>query len=163
MNEITGWAYIICIAAIVCVLFELISPNGSMEKTLRFVLGVFMLAAIIIPLGTGVFNTKIDLLKIEPFENNTKEFSQQAQMQLEELGKVSVSELVHGILEKNNIVSEKVEINMDTSEDNSIDIVLVTVYIDQKHKDDKIFIKDTLEKELGLDVQVLTERSENNG
>lgn len=156
MDNISQWATVICIAAVVCVLFELLSPKGSMEKMLRFVLGLFMLCAIILPITQGAFTFHFDFSPQESFEQKS-DFEQQTEEQIKELGKESVSTLTQQCMNKMNVEAKKIEISMDTKQDNSISIVMVTVTIDPKDKDQKIKIRDTLKKELGLEVQVITE------
>lgn len=156
MENMSRWATVICIAAVVCVLFELLSPKGSLEKVMRFVLGLFMLCAIIIPLTQGAFNIHFNFSPQESFEEKSN-FEKRTEEQIMELGKDSVSSLTSDCLNKMNVEAKKIEISMDTEQDNSISIVMVTVTIDQKDKDQKIKIRDTLKKELGLNVQVITE------
>lgn len=159
MDGVAQWASVICIAAVVCTLFELLSPNGKLEKIMRFVLGLFVICAIIIPLGQAVLNINLDLSGIEQFEADDSSFSEKVNEQTENIGKESVIQLTKQVLNKIGVTPKKVEISMDTKEDNSISIVLVTVYVDREYKEDKIKIKNTLEEELGLDVSVVTEVS----
>lgn len=47
MNGIKEWSAILCLAALASCMLEMIIPSGRMEKIMRFVLGGFLLCAMI--------------------------------------------------------------------------------------------------------------------
>ena len=51
MTTISSWAVVICIAAVICGVLELLAPSSRMNGILRFVFGGFMLCAVIFPLS----------------------------------------------------------------------------------------------------------------
>ena len=51
MTAISSWAVVICIAAVICGVLELLAPSSRMNGILRFVFGGFMLCAVIVPLS----------------------------------------------------------------------------------------------------------------
>ncbi|HHZ05690.1 MAG TPA: hypothetical protein GX401_02705 [Clostridiales bacterium] len=158
MDNVAQWATVICIAAVVCMLFELLSPNGNMEKIMRFVLGLFMLCAIVIPLTQMVFNINIDLSQIDSNSINQSEVIDKVNSQSVDIGKETVISLVKQCLAEQNAEAKKIEVSMDKKEDNSISIVLVTVYLDDIYKEDIVNIKTKLQDKLGIDVKIVTQR-----
>lgn len=161
METITQWAILICLAAVACVLLELFSPKGVMEKNMRFVLGLFMLCAVVFPLRNGLqVDLQLPSISTRVFDLDERGFEEKTNEQIIALGEMQIQELAKACLEKMNIQYKKIDVNMDTGQDNSISIVLVTVTIDIKDKDKKAMIKQTLENELGADVKVYTEGSE---
>lgn len=158
MDNVAQWATVICIAAVMCMLFELLSPNGNMEKIMRFVLGLFMLCAIVIPLTQMVFNINIDLSQIDSNSINQSEVIDKVNSQSVDIGKETVISLVKQCLAEQNAEAKKIEVSMDKKEDNSISIVLVTVYLDDIYKEDIVNIKTKLQDKLGIDVKIVTQR-----
>lgn len=158
VDNVAQWATVICIAAVVCMLFELLSPNGNMEKIMRFVLGLFMLCAIVIPLTQMVFNINIDLSQIDSNSINQSEVIDKVNSQSVDIGKETVISLVKQCLAEQNAEAKKIEVSMDKKEDNSISIVLVTVYLDDIYKEDIVNIKTKLQDKLGIDVKIVTQR-----
>lgn len=159
MESISAWAAVICVCAAVCTIVSLISPSGNLGKIMGFVLGLFMLCALIIPLNKSFQNIALDLSQIDfsSFsDKNSALFNDKISKQTEELGKESVKRLTENILKKEKISARKIEVITDIDEDNSISIVLVKVYIDRSLKDEKIKIKKLLSEQLSLNIDVQT-------
>ena len=56
MNGIKEWSAILCLAALASCMLEMIIPSGRMEKIMRFVLGGFLLCAMISPISNLDFH-----------------------------------------------------------------------------------------------------------
>ena len=69
MNAVYQWATVVCLAAIVGAMIELITPIGRMEKMVRFVLGAFMICAMIAPFTSTAIKITFDL----PTENSIRQ------------------------------------------------------------------------------------------
>ena len=54
MDGLTSWAGAVCTVAVVCALFEMLAPQGSVVKMLNFVLGLFLVVAIIGPFARNI-------------------------------------------------------------------------------------------------------------
>lgn len=159
MDSISAWAAVICIAVAICTIVSLISPSGNLGKMMGFVLGLFMLCALIVPVNKSFQNISFDLSQIDFSDfsdQNSSLLSDKISKQTEELGKESVKQLTEKILKKNKISYKKIEVITDIEEDNSISIVLVKVYIDRSLKNEKIKIKKILSEQLSLNIDVQT-------
>lgn len=49
METIKNWAIVLCYAAVAAGMAGIIAPHGNMEKTYRFVISVFFLACVLVP------------------------------------------------------------------------------------------------------------------
>ena len=56
MQWFSRWTAGVCCAAIGCAVLELLHPSGAMEKPMRYVLALFFLAALALPLSDPVRN-----------------------------------------------------------------------------------------------------------
>lgn len=155
MDAIAQWATVICICACAGLILEMMAPNGSMDKILRFVLGAFMLCAVIFPLGTVISGINAELNSIDFEKETASGFTEDVDKQSEEVAKASVSRLVEECVEKTGAKPEKIELTMDSADDGSISIVLVTVTVGPQDQDKAVKIKAAVEKELELKTKVV--------
>ncbi len=56
MQWFSRWTAGVCCAAIGCAVLELLYPHGIMEKPMRYVLALFFLASLVLPLSESVRN-----------------------------------------------------------------------------------------------------------
>lgn len=146
MTAISSWAIVICIAAVICGVLELLSPSSRMNGILRFVFGGFMLCAIIIPLSELDF----DLSTIPPIEDIGSSTAEAANEQSVEYLEKSIAELVEKKLAEIPAEAEEISVDMDIDADNCINMITVRLKISAKdlHLSNKIESK--INDELGL-------------
>ena len=72
MSAITSWATAVCIVAVICSLYDMLIPDGNTSKMLDFVLGMFLIVAILIPFVNIV---KSEPLNFKNIEFNSKDFT----------------------------------------------------------------------------------------
>lgn len=146
MTAISSWAIVICIAAVICGVLELLSPSSRMNGILRFVFGGFMLCAIIIPLS----EIDLDLSTIPPIEDMGSSTAEAANEQSVEYLKKSIADLVEKKLAEIPAEAEEISVDMDIDGDNCINMITVRLKISAKdlHLSNKIESK--INDELGL-------------
>lgn len=152
MNVISSWAIVICIAAVICGVLELLAPSTRMDSILRFVFGGFMLCAIIIP----ITNIDLDLTSIPQSEEivNSAESSTAYNDKSIDYVKDSISSLVKSTLEKISVTPEEIFIDMDIDEDSCINMITVRLKISSKDLQLVGKIKQTIQDELGLECKI---------
>ena len=159
MKEISSWAVIICMAAAAATVLNMMTPSGNMNKIFKYVLGVFLISSIIIPISQispGDFSLDTDFLSSD-IENT--DFT--ADIKNEYMANTLVS-LVESELENIGVKPLKTEILMDNLSDSGISINKVAVTIRENDKYNALKISDTLKKNLGLSADIYIEE-ENNG
>ncbi len=152
MKLVKEWSTVICLAAIVCTILELICPNGKMEKIVKFVFSSFMLCAVISPIASTV--PKISL----EFSNSSKHqcdssFKEKISEQTLNVCRDNIVNLVKNELDKQNINAKKIDVLMDTDNSESISIIKVVIHLSEKesHKDVKKFLEDNL----GIETEII--------
>ncbi len=152
MSSVASWAVVICIAAVICGVLELLSPSTKMNGILRFVFGGFMLCAIIIPLS----DIDLDFSAIPEVGEmvSSAESSIASDEKSIDYVKSSIANLVEGTLKKIPVTAEEISIDMDIDEDNCINMITVRLKIsaEDMHLTDKV--KQTIQEELGLECRI---------
>ena len=152
MESLSAWVAVICISALCISILNLLSPNGSMMKIFKFVMGIFMICVMIIPLTSLDFN-KFNISYIEK-----NEISQKLQNGVAEQEKNIVSdeikEYVYKLLKKENIEPVNIEIITDIKDDNSISIERIEIFIERKDLYSRQTIIKLVEEELEIDSEV---------
>lgn len=147
MTAISSWAVVICIAAVICGVLELLAPSSRMNGILRFVFGGFMLCAIIIPLS----EIDLDLSTIPPVEDITSSMTDSANEQSVDYLKKSIAELVEKNLAEIPVEAKEISIDMDIDEDNCINMITVRLKISAKDLHLSQEIENKISGELGLE------------
>lgn len=157
MNGISSWAIVICIAALCSSVMSMLSPIGEMKKIFRYILGVFILCAIILPIG----DIEIDDFSLDNLSGNIKEAENIASdinsITTENLYD-SVTELINTQVESFEISPVKTEIIMDIDKTNCISITKAIIYINRRDAKYKQKIISAIKNNLGISTEVyLTE------
>ena len=110
-------------------MIDLILPSGKMEKSLRMVLGIFLIASLLSPFSDGIPKFKIKFEKLEDKTTQTDKFMAQLDKQFESLAEDNLKNIIKDILKDLGIKNEKIEIFMDTNKDNCISINKCRIHI----------------------------------
>ena len=152
MNGIKEWSAILCLAALASCMLEMILPSGKMEKIMRFVLGGFLLCAILSPLGSLDFQfPNLDVSASSEVQGFTSYYEQQ----MIDAAKDNIEGITGQKLQQEQIPYKKVEAVMDTSNPDSIGISKLIVTTD--NPEDKIRIQRYLEDTLQIQTEVAVE------
>lgn len=154
MNGVMQWAAVICLSALVCGMLELLVPDGNMEKMVRLVLGAVLLLAVLSPL-TGTLG-KLDLHAIgQNIETtDTASLTETVNQQIVQTAQENVQAVAQEILEENETFPQKIQVMMDTSQDDSISITKLIVTLDKEDNNRKDEARRLLEEKMELPVEV---------
>ncbi|MDR0739054.1 MAG: stage III sporulation protein AF [Oscillospiraceae bacterium] len=139
MNEIHVWTLVLCTSVMVCCIFEMMSPNGKMQPIMRFVLGMFLICAMVAPFLKINFDLDTNFKKFELKEENNKELTQTIEEQTIFLAKTQMQDFIKEKLAQENIELLNLEIFMNMNGENSITINNIEATI--KNKNDKKILK----------------------
>lgn len=155
MKEIRQWTAVICFASLAAALFQNLLPHGGMERMGRFVIGAFLVCAMISPVAkftaglstaSGSFSSS-DEVSEAPVESAVND-------QILTESQKSISNLVRAELARNGIQCKNVAVKMDTDASGCISIGKVTVELYGEDAARTAEAKEILEKELGLETEV---------
>lgn len=148
MENIHAWAVGMCTAAIIGSVSALLTPSGSMEKSMKTVISIFLICAVVLPFFKNkvAVNNDISTYFAESEEDAfsiTNEVSDQTESYLKTL--------IYEILQKNGITCEDIVIQIETNEE-SVNVKSITVYRPNK---DAETVCGILKKEAGIEVNVV--------
>lgn len=160
MNWIREWAFSICITLIAISLFSMLMPKGSMEKTVKFTISLFFLSCLI---GPFIFNPPSFSLFTNFSNKNIKDslnyeivktVHNQVLVSIENIIRRNITQF----LKKNNINNiniKKIEININISDDNSILINRIDIFLDSSYKMMDNQIRNIIKKEVEIEPSII--------
>lgn len=160
MNEVIIWACSICAGAAMCLVCEMLLPNGKISKVVRFAVGIFMISVIILPLGSVVSAVSDEVGQVKLEEKSFYEFEEKTQTDAVSLAKEKVKSLVEEQLREIGITAQKIEIKTDSDKIYDIKGIESVIYISNEDRGQGLKIKNRIKDNLGLDCKVLVGGSE---
>ncbi len=153
MNGVKEWSAAICMAALAATLLQTLVPNGSMERMVKFIIGAFVICAMIQPLSRVVPQISVDLQASEQTPVNSQ-LETTVKNQMNDAAQQSIRNLVITELNNLNIKCENVNAIINTNEDGSISINKVVVILAKGYDADCAKAAEHLEKALGIQMEV---------
>lgn len=148
METLHLWVTGLCTAAVISAVVTVLTPSGALEKSIKSVISVFLICAMIMPFFKAKININNNSSIILDESNETAtDMNEAVCEQTENYLKSTVEE----VLEKNGISFREVIIDMKIEDDN-ISVNSVTVSGVDK---DAQTVKDILYKELSLNAEVI--------
>lgn len=149
MEQITQWATAICIVAVACSLIEMLAPSSEASKMMNFVLGLFLIVAVLLPVANSLKSGDFSFDKINLIQKNTDLPKCTDDLTIN-VGKTSIENLIKEALRKEKIGYKKITVNMDSSTGESIDIIRAEILVDKSYRNKLIQVQDVVEKNTGI-------------
>lgn len=155
MSGLSQWILAVCIAAVAGGLLKMLLPPGSMERAMRWVLCIFTLSCLLLPL----FQTngwEIDFTSLEAAGEPDTALSERVEEQTARLVERRLLEQTQRQVEACGAKLVKFSLKMDSAGESGIDISQVEVVLrpDDAEKCDAVRLR--LEDNLGLAADVST-------
>lgn len=147
MDEFRQWAICLIIAAVACTLVTVISPRGSVDKTVKAVAGVFVVAVICAPLA--------DLPDFEfafTDEKTTQSYDYEAEEKIVELYGEAVSQRVAELADEKGV--QVISVETDVSLDENGCIIIHKIAVEVADCDSEEELEKSLSESLGATVDV---------
>ena len=163
MDALKEWAVCLCIATLVGAIVHMLSPSGSMEKILRIVISIFFICAVVSPFleGKGIKIKLEDSLSGKE-DSSLSDIKGNINKQITSQSKKQIENLIRQQMKKQGINEGQIFINMDIDDKGSILIKKIEVVIPDNAASKKSALTDSIKKELGIDVTVLSESEAKN-
>ena len=133
MNEISAVTIAICASALICTLVMNFVSDGGTRKIINIVLGVFVICSMIIPvknLVTGISNSPAEITVPEELTATADEaYSKQIVSQT----RANLEFALKDLLLQNNIEISSCEIILSLTDEKSIIISSISIYINQEY------------------------------
>lgn len=133
MNEISAVTIAICASALICTVVMNFVSDGGTRKIINIVLGAFVICSMIIPvknLVTGISNSPAEITAPEELTATADEaYSKQIVSQT----RANLESALKDLLLQNNIEISSCEIILSLTDENSIIISSISIYINQEY------------------------------
>ncbi len=149
MEELTSWATAVCTVAVICTLFEMLAPSGNISKMLNFVLGLFLVVAVLVPFANMIESNSLNFKSIE-FKEEEFTLSEKVSDLTIASGKSAIEKLVAQCMEEKEIPYKKIVVNMDSSDGYSIDIIRVEIYVSAEYRNSLAEIQNAVKEKTGI-------------
>lgn len=133
MTSLNTAAVSICICCVICSILSLIFPNGTTEKIMNLLLGAFLVCSMLIPMLTFISSFSIESDVVE----NSFEYKDDYYSYEKEVLSTTAKNLVvvtNDFLASENISANDIKISIKKSENNSIYISSIYIYISDEYK-----------------------------
>ena len=160
MSSITAWATIICLCAVSASVLNMMTPSGNMNKIFKYILGVFLICAVIIPIS----QFSLDDFEIDEdiFDEDIGTYDSDRLYDIKnEYMADSVVALIDRTLQKISVKPLETEIFMDNSDEQSISITKAVITISAEDAKSKQAITELIKNDLGIDAEVYIEEDIN--
>ena len=161
MEEIKSWAFSVCVASICGAIFNMLLPEGNLQKTLKCVISIYFLSVVISPFSEIVsFDfSKENIINIDKYSEyyDENEFDDITEASLEE----KITEETKKILSEKEIDSGDIFIKVNISDENSINITKFTVILSGCENPDAL--KDEMKHRIGIEPEIILSGENKNG
>lgn len=156
MDALRQWALCLIIAAAAGTFVMSVSPRGSMDKTVRAVVGIFVVAAICSPLAE-LIKSDLTVEAMADYEYEADGGAEDLQEYMLDVCREAAENQIVSAAEESGISVEEIFINADIDADNCIIIHGITVAVSAETADKSSDFSAVLEEALGVPVTVITE------
>ena len=151
MEALRQWAISLIICGIGATIISLLSPRGTMEKTLRAVIGIFIVSTVCMPLAK--LKNAEDFLPVFSFESETF-YSESLEEQMLEACKVTIGKVIDDTAKELNITEYDVDADVQTSEEYCIIIQRIHIRVYDCDSATAADFESVLQNKLGVSVAV---------
>lgn len=158
MDVLKEWALCLIAAAAVGTLATVIVPRGSMDKTVRAVVGIFVVAVVCSPLA----EIKKSDFALDVFANSESvsfdnTYTEELNLRITDICRETVEKQIKEIAAENNITVSSIETDISVDAENCIIIHEINVYIDEEKSLFADSLSEKISEKLGVPVDVNAE------
>ena len=151
MVGVYSWATAVTVCSVIACIVEILTGNSSLEKTVRFVLGLFMLCVIIAPLINIV--TQIGSMDIAPEYEYEEDDYQIKETEIKIL-KTRIQQLVEKTLAENDIKPVVTLITINIDEKQSIESIQAAITLQSEDAEMVSAAEELIRNKLGIECSV---------
>lgn len=157
MNEILAVTLAICASALICTLVSNFVTDGSTKKIISLVLGAFIICSMIVPIKNAVngFSEEIAETDISDYSVSTNDeaYSREILKQT----RSNLESALKDLLLQNGVEINSCEIILAVTDDNSIIISSVSIYISKEYTQYSDLISEVTFQNFSVQPNIITE------
>lgn len=157
MNEILVVTSAICASALICTLVSNFITDGGTKKIISLVLGAFIICSMVVPIKSAVngFNKEISETKIPdaPVSTDDEAYGREILKQTRK----NLESALRDLLLQNGVEINSCEIILSVTDDNSIIISSVSIYIYKEYTQYTELISEITVQNFSVQPNIITE------
>lgn len=157
MNGIRMIAESVCITLIITGIFSLLIPSNTLEKVIKFAIGLFFISSLVLPFTKQQLDFSFDFQQEQQSMQNQM-LEQGVENYFITIAEQKLESQIQTLLESNQIFPESVRFQIHIAEDNSIDINEICVTLSEKYQFEQEKVISLIEKEAGLVPKVVIKK-----
>ena len=157
MENISYAAKVICIASLCAALLNIFSPDGTMKKSFKYALGVFVLCAVIIPVKDINIDLP-DILQNVSYGKLSEDYTFETDGIAKDEFERRINYMIEERLKSRGISGPNIQTFTDIDSDNCIYIKKTEIYIDKEYTDKISELKADIENYFGIKADIFVTR-----
>lgn len=147
MDSLSEFSYVVSVCCVACAILSLLFQTGRMSKILSLVLSLFVLCSMIVPFVSvkRCFNMDFDIEQYKPdLSVYNKDYNDLVLSQTAD----NLVRFTDEILHSEGISADNIKLSLKLTEDNSIYVSSVIIYINKDYQDKIYKITDLVSENL---------------
>ena len=132
MTTLYNTSVIVCVCCVVCSMLSMLAPFGRTKKIINLILGFFLISSMIVPLVSIFAESKIGVSlhsSSQDYYSDNKEYEKMVLQKTAE----NLVDAANNLLLAENIKADNIKITLKKTDNNSIYISSVNIYINKAY------------------------------
>lgn len=157
MNEILAVTSAICASALICTLVSNFVTDGSTKKIIRLVLGAFIICSMIVPIKNAVSGFSEEIAETDISDSAVSTDDEAYSREILKQTRINLESALKDLLLQNGVEINSCEIILALTDDNSIIISSVCIYISKEYTQYTDLISEITFQNFSVQPNIITE------
>lgn len=150
MSFIKTWVITVVVSSIVGVVVHVVSPAGSIEKSVKTAVSLFILCAFLSPFASSMKIEDFDIGEIAPVPSDNGKANEIILTKL----RLDITDKIEKIFQEHNITDETISMDIRLNNDGEIVIDRVLIVVNQESSASLTELKNDVYSALGLNIEI---------
>ena len=157
MNEILTVTSAICASALICTLVSNFVTDGSTKKIICLVLGAFIICSMIVPIKNAVNGFSEEIAETDISDSAVSTDDEAYSREILKQTRINLESALNDLILQNGVEITSCEIILAVTDDNSIIISSVSIYISKEYTQYSDLISEVTFQNFSVQPNIITE------
>ena len=157
MNEILTVTSAICASALICTLVSNFVTDGSTKKIICLVLGAFIICSMIVPIKNAVNGISEEIAETDISDSTVSTDDEAYSREILKQTRINLESALNDLILQNGVEINSCEIILAVTDDNSIIISSVSIYISKEYTQYSDLISEVTFQNFSVQPNIITE------
>lgn len=157
MNEILTVTSAICASALICTLVSNFVTDGSTKKIICLVLGAFIICSMIVPIKNAVNGISEEITETDISDSAVSTDDEAYSREILKQTRINLESALNDLILQNGVEINSCEIILAVTDDNSIIISSVSIYISKEYTQYSDLISEVTFQNFSVQPNIITE------